>query len=504
MAAAAEVVEVQLRCTPITADVITDTEHRVIVGVGAARSMKTQTGVVWAFRQWMLRGGEGTIAWFLGPELDRAFVLVEKFCNGEGDNPPVCPPILVRSFPRNKDAHDPTIEMIDGTKIMVKHMGSSGRNLTARGIVFGLATEMATAGSAMNFVRLRGRTVQSKGQIYLDAVPEPHNWVRTAILDAAIAEAEEIKEAIAAGVPANEATYRVVQLSQAVNVWVDEKESAAFARDLYRIDPRMAAREAGGEWVDDRDIWMPMFDPAIHTFDPLHLDPLEFLGLEDATGQASLRWFVEPKTHIVGADINARPHTALIAKIAVRKGERMNVPRLWRLVVLDVLQVYGKDSREAAGILSEYRGDAYKGAGVVIDSSSTNERHNAGGALNQRLNMTPLEAYRRAGFETRGPMRSSDPSKYTNPSRYDGSIVCRDIFRANRIHIDRRFCQPFIYALRNQMAEGDGVVAEKLENTVQDRKVAAFTDVLRYMAWPFFSMTPAQEQNSEIAVQVFG
>lgn len=505
MAAGATVVDLPFRCTPLTADVVCDTDRRVVACVGAARSMKTQTIVVGGAREWMLHGGQGKIAWLLGPEIDRAFVLIEKYCDGEGENPPVFPPELIRHRPTSQNDKNPHIELIDGTVFAVKHMGAMGKNLTARGVFLVIATEMATATSPMNFVRLRGRIVQNKGKFLLDAVPEARNWVKQAVLDAAVTEAEEIQALRAKGLPEFAPTYRVVQLSQAVNPWVDAVESEAFMRDLMRIDPRMAAREAGGEWVDDRDLWLPMFDAAKHTFDPISRDPLEFLGLEDCTEQASFRWFSEPKAHIVGVDINARPHTALIGKIGVRKGQRPDVPANWHLVLLDVLQLYGVDSNEAAVHLANHRGGIYRGSGVIIDSTSMLARHNSGGALNQRQNILPPEAYRSAGFEVRGAMRRKhDASEYACPSKFDSSLMCRAMFSADRVHIDRRECQPFIYALRNQIAEEDGVTPEKIGNTVQDRKVAAFTDVLRNMAWPFFSLSPAATSGAPLKVEFFG
>lgn len=503
MRAGAAIVDLPLRCTPDTVEIVTDTEHPVIAGVGAARSMKTQTGCVWYARQWVLRGGLGTISWLLGPELDRAFVLVEKLFIGEGDNPPVFPSELVRRFPASKDSHDQTVELIDGHVAHVKHMGKKGANLTARGVVFAQATEMATVSDEKNFVRLLGRTVQSRGQIYLDAVPESRNWVQHAILDGAIAEQQEIEDAIKAGTKPNPPTYRVVQLSQSLNVWVALEAAAAFMRNLKRIDPRMAAREAGGEWVNDKDLWLPQFDKARHTFDPLGADPLDFLGYEDCTQQASLRWFSTPKTHVIACDINARPHTALMARFGVPKGARPDIPANWNVFLIDILQVYGVDSLEAARELAVYRGGSYKGAGVIIDATSTMERHNAGGVLNQRLNMIPKEAYERAGFETRGPQRQKDGERYCDPAKFDSSLVVRGLFAADRVHIVRGDAQAVIYALTQQQTEDDGVTPEKRASTVQDRKVASVTDVLRYLIWPFFSLTDTQASGAPLHVQVF-
>lgn len=466
--------------------------------------MKTQTGVYWALYQWLLRGGQSTIAWFLGPELDRAFILVEKWCEGEGENPPVCPPQLIRHRPVSRDDSDPHIEMIDGTTIQIKHASRKGRNLTGRSIVFALWTEAATTSSPMDYVRLRGRVVQTKGQIYLDAVPEARNWVKRAILDATLEEQKETEIAAQNG-EKYKPTYRVVQLSSLLNPWVDEAEAASFERDLRRIDPAIAAREAGGEWVDDRELLFPGFDIATHTFDCGDRMPLEFLGLEDATEQATQRWFTRPHDYVIAVDVNRRPHTALVAKIAVRKGMPAIVPANWHVILLDVIRPDNVDSLQAACEIRDSKNRTYRDAAIIIDATSSLESHNSGGAANSTLRMMPIEAFRRAGFEVRGPMRQkSDSSKFANPDRVDGTILCRRLLGENRIIANRRTCGLWIHAMQNQMSEADGMTPEKRRGTVQDRDIVAFTDALRYLTWPFFSMPKSAEIGAPIDVTVFG
>ena len=496
-------VDVPLRCSPATIDLILDTDHRVLAAVGAARSQKTHTGVYWALRQWGLRGGDGVTGWFLGPELDRAFVLVEKFCDGEGDNPAICPAVLIESRPHSKKEPDPVIVMIDGTRIAIKHTSRQGRNLTARGIAFGLWTEAATTHSPMDFVRLRGRIVQSRGQLYMDAVPESRNWVKTAVLDAAVAEAEEAAAAKSEGVP-YDATYRVVQLSSRGNPWVDEVEADAFMRDLKRIDGRIAAREAGGEWMNDRDL-LYAFDESRISFDPIERDPFEFLGLTDITEQASLRWFHKSHKWIIAGDINARPHTSLMGKIGIKRDADSRDPRNWIAVFLDCLQVEGLDSEQAAAELVKYRNRAYEGAGFIMDATATIDRHNSGGALNSRKQIKPREAFEAAGFEVRGPaMQTKQTWLYRNPELIDSAIVTRRVLRDGMVRIDKRRCQPFINALRNQEAEQDGITPLKKSNTNQDRYIAAYTDVFRYWIWPFFDLRPHETSGAKLAVVEYG
>lgn len=439
----------------------------------------------------------------LGPELDRAFLLVEKFCDGEDPNPPICPPELIVSRPHSHDERDPTVEMIDGFSWKVKHTARQGRNLTGRSVHVVWWTEAATTSSPMDFVRVRGRVVQSRGQIALDAVPEPRNWVKVSILDASKTESEEAAAAQQRG-ELYDRTYRVVEMSSRDNPWVSLQEADAFMRDLKRIDARVAAREAGGEWTSDREM-LYEYDESKISFDPIDRHWLDFLGLEDCTEQASIRWFTRPHPWIAAVDINAHPHTALIGKLCVKPGAKHDDPRNWIAVFLDVLQLWGMDSIQAAHELAEYRDGLYQKAAIVIDATSTQSRHNAGGALNSARHVIPREAYELAGFEVRGPDRQPNkPSVYRNPDRADSALVTRAILRDARVKIDRRRCQPFLHALRSQEAEPDGITPTKASNTLQDRHIAAFTDVFRYWTWPFFSLPKHTASGESLTVREYG
>jgi hypothetical protein len=490
-------------------------EERVHAYLGGARSRKTHTIVGLGFRWWGMFGGKGRNGWMMGPELDRAFLLVEKWAIGEdGVTPPICPQELMLRWPTEaiELRTRPTIDMIDGFTWTARHCGRQGRNLTARNIQIALWTEAATTNSPMDFVRARGRVVQSKGRMALDAVGEPNNWVRESVIEAAATEAEEIAAAVDRGETPERRTYRVKGLDIVDNQWVDQLEAKAFKRDLERIDVRIARREAGGEFIGDAEmVFDDVFDASRHTFDlgpesddELATSVLDELGFEDCTEQVSVRWFTEPHAWVLAVDVNKNPHTALMGKFGVRKGQAPDVPKNWHAFYLDCLQVFGKDTEQAADDLVRYRGGIYAGAAIVIDATSGNDRTNAGGALNARLKIIPPEAYRRAGFEVRGPEYQNDYVRFKNCEKFDGSIVCRRLFRLNRTHINRRLCKPFTKALRRQEAEPDGVTPKKHSNTNQDRYVAAFTDVFRYHVWPFFATKPYEESGDPLGVEVYG
>jgi hypothetical protein len=507
LAAEALVIDVPMRVAIDHLEILhASDDARVNALLGGARSAKTHLLCTCGLRRWGLRGGPNRTGWMLGPELDRAFLLVEKWALGEGDAPPICPPELMVSWPTELEQlkHDPSWMMIDGFKWTARHLGRQGKNLSGRNIEIVLWTEAATTASEVNFTRARGRIVQSKGAMWLDAVPEARNWVSTSVIEPAKAEAEERKTGKTRGRP----TYRVDRLSITQNCWVDLEEAEAFRRDLHRIDPRMAAREADGRWVADRELCFEYRD-GFHSFDPIDpdLDSLKFLGLEDVTELVVGTYFREPHTHLIAGDINAQPHTSLVSRFGVRPGMAKHIPDNWHVVFVDLLQTYNADSDQAAQELARYRGGRYKGAAFLIDATSMIARHNSGGTLNARRHILAPEAFQRAGFEVRGPMRQKRRTDdFADPTRYDGTLLQRQLMRADpcRFHIDRRFCQPYINSLQKQEAEADGVTPVKVSNTLQDRVVGAFTDCARYTLWPFFSLNSDARSGKPLNAIVYG
>lgn len=510
LAEEAVVVDVPLRCAVTDLAILTETIVRVFALLGGARSRKTHTMLTLLLRLWGLRGGWGRHGWLLGPELDRAFLLVEKWALGEGDAPPICPHELMVTWPTSLPELRvrPSFPMIDGFLWTCRHAGHQGRNLAARNVELIGWTEAATTRSEVNFTRARGRIVQSKGIMVLDAVPEPRNWVATSVIEPAKQEATDLE----AGKLVGRRTYRCERMSIAQNVWVDPEEAEAFRRDLARIDPRMAAREADGDWNGDAELCFE-YDGKRHSFDPgdPYTDALDFLGLVDCTEIVTATYFAREHKHAIAGDINAYPHTDLVARFGVRKGESPYVPRNWHIVFVDQMQLHGVDSDQAAQALAKYKNGTYEGAAFIIDATSMLERHNAGGALNARRQILAHEAYARAGFEVMGPIRRG--TDFSNPERYDGTLLQRRLMRfggpdmpgtVTRFHVDRRTCMPYIHSIQKQQAEADGITPVKIPQTLQDRTVGAFTDCARMLQWPFFSHDDATAAGEPMLVQVFG
>jgi hypothetical protein len=493
LAAAADLaVDLPLRCSEIGAEIVLS-DRRITVGQGASRSAKTQHGVVWGARRWMLCGGPEVEALFCGPELRHAHLLKRKWCLGEGESPPVMDPRLVLSFPTRLREEDQAIRMVDGTIIHIMHLKGDGTNVAGLSPAWINGTELAKVHDAKNWAQLRTRVVSSGGHIYLDAVPEPKHWFKQAIIDPAAKEEDEAQRA--EGEPEPKREWLVLQMSADDNPWNPPGEGAAAIRDLEHLDPRLAARYGAGEWVGDcNKTFGEYFDPRRHTFEYEGWD-VEYLGLVDVTRAASLAHFPRPVDWLAACDINAMPHTALAGKIAVPPGVTKDIHPTrygsisrehWIYVFFAYEQRWGIDSEQAALNLAEVHGGKFKGCGVIIDATSAYKGHNAGGGANRSKNIVPAQAYKAAGFQVRAPDRTSN-GKPGNPRRHDSAIVVRRLLRdeRGRILINAQRCSKLIGALRDQDSEADGITPARATGTWTDAHIVSGTDVTRYFTWPF-------------------
>lgn len=493
------VVDVPLKCSERAEPFVFDSTTRTLLATGAARSSKTQHMVVWSFRQWMLRGGVGSIAWFIAPELQLAMMLRDKWCIGEdgGKNAPVCPRELIVSYPQNERAADMHIHMIDGTRIRLVHAHGDGGNLPGRSIAWWIMTEAAVIKDPKNYARARGRLVSSGGQGAMDAVPEPRGWIKRAIVDAAALEDERERDAATRG-EVFRRTVKCWHFPTVANPWINEQEAEDFVADLMRLDPRLAAREAGGQYVGDTPLlFEDVFDQSIHTFSSPAVAIPD--GLVDVTDHASRRWFYAGHRWVAAVDVNFNPHTAVMVRVAVTDAKHVRDPSQWILVVCDELQTWrdqnaqrpedpqAGDSEQAAALLAGHRSGRYAGCGVVMDATSTYKTRAAGGG-HARRSGSPKAAYENAGFEVRGPdkHRSTNASgqrTYKNPDRYDSAVLLRTLMRENRLLVNRYAAPRMIRAIMEIATEPDGITPEKLRGQDQDRHIGSMIDCLRYVAW---------------------
>lgn len=513
-AEADETYQIRLKVASHAIAMVFDTRTTTLLATGGARSTKTQHGCVWFHRQWVIRGGWGKRFLLLGPKVDQAFILYEKWIKGEGDdNPAICPPELALSVP-SATARDPHFTMLDGSLIKLAHTQGDGGNLGGRRYEAIQWTESSHTNNEGNYAQARGRITSSQGQMWLDAVPKKASWLRKSIIDVAELQDAEARDAARKGESKPPRT-RKQHFSSQSNPWMSAEEAAQFRADLAATDERLAMREVDGLWVgDENELFSDVFDASKHTYDFESFEgTLPYLGLFDITSQASLRWFVEPHDWIVAVDVNANPHSALVGKIGVKKGEDARNPHNWVGVLVAFLQVWrdpsgeargdmrAADSDEAARLLRDWRGGLFKGAGVVMDATATYRKTTAGGSSNMRRGFVPKQDYEKHGFEVRGPDRwptvgKSGRRNFMNPDRADSATLLRRLFREDRALINRVHGSRLVRAIRDQLTEPDGITPIKITNTNQDRYIGSAIDCFRYWAWPFFSADPSDTGGS--------
>lgn len=496
-----------IRCTPETLELVFS-ETTWTVGTGASRSGKTQTGAYWMLRQWLLRGGPSVLGAILGFELEQAHIIKDKFCIGEGENPAVCDPRLVLGWPDHIRSPDQHIRMCDGTRMRLQHTKGNGGNISGRSYHFVVWTEIAQTKNPLNYAQVRGRVVSARGKLYGDAVPEPGHWAHRVLVEPSEEWEVEAKAARAKGEEPPKRTHLAKFLPTQKNPWNDPEEAAAFEADLMRLDPRIAARYARGQWVGDKNkTFGELFVPERHCFDYEGWDP-KHLGYADITRTASLHHFMEPHDWIVAVDVNRNPHTALMGKLVIPTAELVKDPTgaianrsLWGALFFDLLQDWDMDSQQAAQHLARLHGGRFAGAGVIIDASSCYKKHNAGGLRNTRKGFVPRRCYEEAGFEVRPPALWVKSGKPKDPDRFDSAIVVRRLLRDFKLAWEASRCRKVTRAVRDQDSEDDGITPARASNTAADRHIVSVTDVLRYFTWPFLPVDAAEA--APVAVRTY-
>lgn len=499
-----------LRCSALGLRLIMS-EAAVTCGQGASRSSKTQHLQVRSFRKWLLHGGPGVEALFIGPEMKHAHLLMRKWVEGEGVNPPVCDPRLVlRHTPLGKyRLDDQSIHMIDGTVIHLDHANRDGTNIAGGSMFFIQVTEAAKITEQKNWAQIRTRITSSGGSIGVDAVPEPSMWLKRAVTSPAKKEEDAWQQALERG---EEVTGRrrnyLLELDIADNPWNSEVEAAETIAALEDLDPLLAARYGRGEDVSDRQkSFAPWMDRRRHTFEHEGWDVAR-LGLVDVTRSASLMLFPRPADWLTIVDVNAHPHTMMMSKLAVRSDVPGHLPesmygqierKHWIWVIFALIQEWGVDSEVAAKRLSTVFGGRFKNSAVVMDGTAMQKGSRAGGLMNSKKGILPGQAYKRAGFQVKPPQKTTGGHP-GYPGRADSAGVVRRLFREGgpedlldppghtRIMINLTHASKCFDGLFEQENEPGSLRPEKWTSKYNEAHVCSITDVTRYGAWPFFRL----------------
>jgi len=319
------------------------------------------------------------------------------------------------------------------------------------------------------------------GQMYVDGTPKAGHWLRPIVMSAGKARERELQESVT---PA----LRAISKPMAANPWLNPAEVAKRRAASWEIDPTTTRRDYDGEWVGNHamifgDVW----DAEIHVVD-VFSDDLSNLGLKDVTRAMSRRWF-RGTGHdwIAGADVNYDPHTAVVCKLFEVPGSN----GACGIIIMDTVRTPRTDAYEAAFKLRTVRDGKYEGIGVALDANGSwdtqHVSHTGGRAT------TPVRDYKRLKFDVRCN-KHTKTGRPANPPVRDSTALIRHLMRTRAgpsqdqkpLFLVNARCKDVINAIESQEDDGTGKPI-KVSGASSDRMIAAFTDSIRYITWPFFN-----------------
>lgn len=185
LVATARVVDVEIRCHAKQVEAIL-ADSPVSATFGGNRAGKTRAAAWWFFRRWMLRGGtvngEPAVFWWVNPEITKAiefgaWLIAGPECMGGGLWPGE---VFVTRKPITKKSKDPSLTLIDGSRIDFHHAHTSGEqagsNLKSANVRDAVADEAAAIRNKQNWQQLLVRVSQSGGSVSAASTRVRNHW----------------------------------------------------------------------------------------------------------------------------------------------------------------------------------------------------------------------------------------------------------------------------------------------------------------------------------------
>lgn len=161
-----------------------DEETPVIYRCGYWQTGKTYQNCAWWGRSLLKFGGDTELFWLLAPQLDQSYELFKKLFDGSSGNKPIMPEELLIRRPHRKTERELWAEVIDGTRIEIRHGGSSGRGLEGKKVSRALYDEASGSKDSVVFEITRARTLLTMGQVGISAVPkEDCDWLYEMVVE---------------------------------------------------------------------------------------------------------------------------------------------------------------------------------------------------------------------------------------------------------------------------------------------------------------------------------
>jgi hypothetical protein len=186
LVAEARVIDVEIRCHPKQVDAILS-DAPVSATFGGNRAGKTRGGGGWwLFRRWMLRGGaingDPAVFWWVNPEITKAiefgaWLIAGPNCMGGG----MWPDEVFAAFkPITKKSKDPSLTLIDGSRIDFHHAHHSGEqagsNLKSANVRDIVVDEAGAIRNKQNWQQLLVRVSQSGGSVSAATTRVRNHW----------------------------------------------------------------------------------------------------------------------------------------------------------------------------------------------------------------------------------------------------------------------------------------------------------------------------------------
>lgn len=473
--------------------VVLDDKHKVIGVFGGNRSGKSTVGAEWLKRRILELGGPGSQFWWVAPTREKSRIGVRKLVLGERTDryvPPLLPPELIASYPKNEKSSDQVIRLVDGTEIHLKFAGRKGGNLKGDPCVAIVLDEGCEIPHLINWTILTGRTIDSGGQLLVSTTPVAGHWLRDEVADRGktYAELEDGDDIVS------------LNLSCFRNPWVDPNEVERAVKSMK--DQARVKREIYGEWVGENPMLWHYFDSDIHLREGASRSVEEW-GLKNITPVVARKVFKAPKTDLKtvgGVDFNFWPMSLVLVQVGVPPGVDESDPNNWVLCVQDevirrvthvseFVQHINGEAHKSRGLQQ----GALKGLSLACDSTGAQWKHPKTTGITDR-NVTLVKTLKQSGFDARPCWVHPETGSPQNPAVLDRVSLCHKLMQERidlpngaqipRLIVHASRCQRLIHSLETQEADARGKPA-KQPNTVSDR-LSGPTDALGYIAWALF------------------
>lgn len=469
-----------------------DRKSRIRGAFGGNRSGKTQVLYECLVDEVIGDGGRGHKFLIVTPNLPFIFdIAIPKLIEGEVTNkraPPLLPPELVAFCPPTPQHRKQYIEIIDGTRIWLKHASREGRNLkgiNARSI---FVDEGAEITHEINWTILAGRLLDTNGRMMVATTPVAGHWIKGQVFDRGHFYGEGY-------VPPERQDIALVELSCLQNPFLPPGSVRRHIESLGGEDDPRVKREVFGQWVTDGLMLWRHWEQRAMTFEGIVREP-DYYGFVDITPKIVRQLFRDGRTDMIGAmDFNNYPMSLLICHVVCRRDDDQGDPRNWLLWVRDecvkrssISEFPGYLKREAPRVRRLER-DHFNGLCIVGDSNACY----ADTRVNQAGQGADADFLRREGFFVEPPAYSEHGNP-KNPSIRDRINLLHELMATRRLLVHGSDCPKLLESINSQQAQNTGLPV-KDSNTVSDR-LSGPTDALGYLAYAIFggpSVSPRGE-----------